>query len=342
MCGGSNPVDDLFSSAGDALADLDDTVAETIPGGWMTAARLAMMANGVPADVGYVSDAEQIAAMNAAGGAADTVGYVSDAQQAAEMANARDATSLSDLTQTPTPTPLPGDVSQGSNFPGETDDYGNPLNRGPSEGPVTSRGYNNAEGGITSSTIPPENNDFLRNMSAENELAGPGVSGAQGGSYDRPFSLSDLGNSALGGVKSVGNWAMKNPIPAMYAGGSLYDMYAKNKMAKKQEGIYNQNRADIMNAYAPGSPEYEQMAQAMARKDAAAGRNSQYGTRANDLAATLAKMRMNSLTSLQGSQNTLANQSMSNQYGMFNTPLALAMYSQRPRSRATPIEDTSY
>ena len=47
MCGGSNPVDDLFSSAGDALADLDDTVAETIPGGWMTAARLAMMANGV-------------------------------------------------------------------------------------------------------------------------------------------------------------------------------------------------------------------------------------------------------------------------------------------------------
>jgi hypothetical protein len=259
------------------------------------------------------------------------------------MANARDATSLSDLTQAPPPSPLPGDVSQGSNFPGETDDYGNPLNRGPSEGPVTSRGYNNAEGGITSSTIPSEGSnpiyDYGDSSGVSNPIYDYGDVRAEGGI---PFSLSDLGNSALGGVKSVGNWAMKNPIPAMYAGGSLYDMYAKNKMAKKQEGIYNQNRADIMNAYAPGSAEYNQMAQAMARKDAAAGRNSQYGTRANDLAATLAKMRMNSLTSLQGSQNTLANQSMSNQYGMFNTPLALAMYSQRPRTRATPIEDTSY
>jgi hypothetical protein len=329
MCGGSNPVDDLFSSAGDALADLDDTVAETIPGGWTTAARLAMMANGMPTDggVGYVSDAEQIAAMNAAGGAADTVGYVSDAQAAAEMANAADTATLSTVTQGPSnPIYDYGDVSQGSNFPGEMDDYGQPLNRGPSEGPITPRGYMNSEGRITSTTIPSE---------GSNPIYDYGDVRAEGGI---PFSLSDLGNSALGGVKSVGNWAMKNPIPAMYAGGSLYDMYAKNKMAKKQEGLYNQNRADIMNMYAPGSAEYNQMAQAMARKDAAAGRNSQYGTRSSDLAATLAKMRMNSLTQLQGSQNTLANQSMSNQYGMFNTPLALAMYSQRPRSRATPIE----
>jgi hypothetical protein len=316
MCGGSNPVDDLFSSAGDALADLDDTVAETIPGGWMTAARLAMMANGMPTDGGMPVEA----------GAFDTAGFenldlATDAASAAQVADAaNEAQTLSDLTQTAPPPSLPGDVSQGSNFPGEMDDYGQPLNRGMDDGGLTPKKI----------TLPPEDPYAgIQDMM-------PGFDGSS--PANSPFSLSNLGNSALGGVKSVGNWAMKNPIPAMYAGGSLYDMYAKNKMAKKQEGLYNQNRADIMNAYAPGSAEYNQMAQAMARKDAAAGRNSQYGTRSSDLAATLAKMRMNSLTQLQGSQNTLANQSMSNQYGMFNTPLALAMYSQRPRSRATPIE----
>ena len=325
MCGGSNPVDDLFSSANDALSDLDDTVGETIPGGWMTAAKLAMMANGVPA--GETSNPIYDFGSEAWDGA-NAVSNVSDANTLSNMSSNPEY-DYGDVRAEPPPS-LPGDVSQGSNFPGETDDYGQPLNRGPSEGPVTPRGPSEGSNPIY---------DYGDSSGVSNPIYDYGDVRAEGGI---PFSLSNLGNSALGGVKSVGNWAMKNPIPAMYAGGSLYDMYAKNKMAKKQEGIYNQNRADIMNAYAPGSPEYEQMAQAMARKDAAAGRNSQYGTRANDLAATLAKMRMNSLTSLQGSQNTLANQSISNQYGMFNTPLALAMYSQRPRSRATPIEDTSY
>lgn len=331
MCGGSNPVDDLFSSADDALVNLDSSVRDTIPGGWMTAAKIAMMANGVPAgDVPVAPGAFDTAGFENLDLATDT----GSAVQAADTASK--AQTLSDLTQTP-PAPLPGDVSQGSNFPGETDDYGNPLNRGMEQGPVTSRGYNNAEGGITSSTIPPENpysgvQDMIPGFNS-----GPSMPGVE-----TPFSLSSLGSSALSGVKSLGDWAKKNPVPAMYAGGSLYDMYAKNKMAKKQEDLFNQNRADINNMYAPGSAEYNLLAQQLARKDAAAGRNSQYGARANDLAATIAKMRMSSLGNLQTSQNALANQSMSNQYGMFNTPLALAMYSQRPRTRATPIEDTSY
>ena len=329
MCGGSNPVDDLFSSANDALTNLDSSVRDTIPGGWMTAAKIAMMANGVPAgDVPVAPGAFDTAGF-------EDIGLATDASSAAQTADTvNNAKTLSDITQTPPPPPLPGDVSQGGNFPGETDDYGNPLNRGPAEGPVTPRGYNNAEGGITSSTIPPENPYAgVQDMMPEFSGSSPGQT---------PFSLSNLGNSTLSGIKSLGDWAKKNPVPAMYAGGSLYDMYAKNKMAKKQEGLYNQNRADINNMYAPGSAEYNLLAQQVARKDAASGRNSQYGTRANDLAATIAKLRMNSLTSLQSSQNALANQSMGNQYGMFNTPLALAMYTQKPRTRATPIEDTSY
>jgi hypothetical protein len=133
----------------------------------------------------------------------------------------------------------------------------------------------------------------------------------------------------MGAVKSAYDTVSKNPIPSMYAAGSLYDMYAKQKMAKAQQDMYNQNRADIMNTYAPGSPEYNQLAQQMARKDAAAGRNSQYGTRAIDLAATIAKLRMGAIGNLQSTQNALGNQMLGNQYGMFNTPLALAAYSAK-------------
>lgn len=163
------------------------------------------------------------------------------------------------------------------------------------------------------------------NAPTEGYFAGAGPNAAS----TSPFSLSNLMNNPMGAVKSAYDTVSKNPVPSMYAAGSLYDMYAKNKMAKEQANIYNQNRADIMNTYAPGSPEYNQLAQQMARKDAAAGRNSQYGARANDLAATIAKLRMNAIGGLQSGQNALANQRLSNQYGMFNTPLALAMYSSK-------------
>lgn len=163
------------------------------------------------------------------------------------------------------------------------------------------------------------------NAPTEGYFAGAGPNAAS----TSPFSLSNLMNNPMGAVKSAYDTVSKNPVPSMYAAGSLYDMYAKNKMAKEQANIYNQNRADIMNTYAPGSPEYNLLAQQMARADAKAGRNSQYGTRANDLAATIAKLRMNAIGGLQSGQNALANQRLSNQYGMFNTPLALAMYSSK-------------
>lgn len=144
-----------------------------------------------------------------------------------------------------------------------------------------------------------------------------------------PFTLSNMMNNPMGAVKSAYDTVSKNPIPSMYAAGSLYDMYAKNKMANAQKGMYNQNRADIMNTYAPGSPEYNLLQQQMARADAKAGRNNQVGIRANDLAGTIAKLRMNALGNLQSGQNQLGNQALGNQYGMLNTPLALAAYSAR-------------
>jgi hypothetical protein len=92
--------------------------------------------------------------------------------------------------------------------------------------------------------------------------------------------------------------------------------------------LYNQNRSDIMGMYQPGSPEYVMMAQEMARKDAAAGRNSQYGVRGTELAGNIAKFKSGALSNAMSAQNALAAAQMGSQYGglnsMFNN---LAMYS---------------
>jgi hypothetical protein len=241
---------------------------------------------------------------------------------------------------TPTQEAIPG-VSQGSNTG------------------LSAKGYMTPEGTIASSTIPSEGFagqglSTLANTPANGGLGMQGTMGAgtslgygsTGVGLGAPsegmfagagptaastsaFSLENLMNNPMGAVKSAYDTVSKNPIPSMYAAGSLYDMYAKNKMAKAQRGMYEQNRSDIMNTYAPGSPEYNLLQQQMARADAKAGRNSQVGIRANDLAGTIAKLRMGALGNLQSGQNQLGNQALGNQYGMLNTPLALAAYSAR-------------
>lgn len=74
------------------------------------------------------------------------------------------------------------------------------------------------------------------------------------------------------------------------AGGNAY-------MGNKQAGQYNDVINQINQLYAPDSPYAQQMQQALARKDAAAGRNSQYGSRAVELAAALTKAKSDALTS---------------------------------------------
>ena len=215
---------------------------------------------------------------------------------------------------------IPG-LSQGSNVASRGISLQNP------EAGLTGQNY------INGNAMPGAggNQGFLSGMEGVANTEGAGVAGSAGGSYAQPsaFSLENLMNNPMGAVKSAYDTVSKNPIPSMYAAGSLYDMYAKNKMAEAQKGMYNQNRADIMNTYAPGSPEYNLLQQQMARADAKAGRNSQYGARANDLAGTIAKLRMGALGNLQSGQNALGNQASGNQYGMFNTPLMLAAYSAK-------------
>jgi len=206
-------------------------------------------------------------------------------------------TTLGGSTTPTTPAFSPTTVSQGSNIPVDTTT--GPINPGPN-------------------MIGADYEQMPQNMPAYSAVNAP-IQGAA------PGFLASMGAGNFGDAASaVGNWAAKNPIQAIYGAGSLYDMYAKNQMANKQQAMYNQNRQDILNTYAPGSPEYNLLKQEMDRKDAAAGRNSQYGTRANEFAGKIAGLRMNALGNMQSGQNALGNQALGNQFGMFNTPLTLA------------------
>jgi len=211
-----------------------------------------------------------------------------------------DQTGLGTTTAPTTPAFAPTTVAQGSNIPVDT-----------TTGPINPAGSPNAGGAASM----PDNIDVGGGYNPATNFNGT----------SNPGFLNSMMSGNFGDAASAaGNWAAKNPIQAIYGAGSLYDMYAKNQMANKQQAMYNQNRADILNTYQPGSPEYNLLKQEMDRKDAAAGRNSQYGVRANEFAGKIAGLRMNALGNMQSGQNALGNQALGNQFGMFNTPLTLA------------------
>lgn len=274
---------------------------------------------GIPASSGVSTLSDMFSGMTGgeAGGGGGGAGPMSSVDNVATTdlgtSNAGyDSTSLGASTA-PTPDPLltQATVSQGSNIPA----YGTAGGEG-------NYGYDMGTGtGVSGTVANPYANESLAETT---RLAGQNAN-ATGTPTATPSFLEAMSSGNFSDAAgSAGNWLMKNPKEAMYIGGSLYDMYAKNQMAKKQDALYQQNRADIMNTYAPGSAEYNLLKQEMERKDAAAGRNSQYGTRANEFAGNIARFRTNALSNLQNSQNTLANLSMGNRYGMMNTPLTLA------------------
>jgi hypothetical protein len=112
------------------------------------------------------------------------------------------------------------------------------------------------------------------------------------------------------GAKAGGNLLSQ----LISAGGTAYQ-------GQRQAGQYNDVINTINNLYSPDSPYAQQMQQALARKDSAAGRNSQYGSRAVELAAALTQAKSNTLTSpgygnLMGVRGTAQNQGL-NALGAF-------------------------
>lgn len=154
-------------------------------------------------------------------------------------------------------------------------------------------------------------------------MLGSGFSGAAGaggldalagadiaGGLVPEFGSSAAYTAGLGGTSAAGAapWdsflkTINSPVGrvATRAGGNLLNQliagggnaYMGNKQAGQYEDVINQ----INQLYAPDSPYAKMMEQSMARKDAAAGRNSQYGDRAVQLAAALTQAKSNTLTS---------------------------------------------
>ena len=147
-------------------------------------------------------------------------------------------------------------------------------------------------------------------------------------------------SSGLGGMFDSAKGFLKSPLFGNGLGitgqqglSALYDMYAKNQKGNAQMGQFNKVNsqydnyaAKIDNSYMPGSPEYEMMKQEMERKDAAAGRNSQYGQRGVELQAKIAQIKAQQRAQLMQTQsnsgtqqNALLNQGINNQYGGLNS-----------------------
>jgi len=99
-------------------------------------------------------------------------------------------------------------------------------------------------------------------------------------------------------------------------GRGLYDAYAKNQVSKSAG-----SRADqLQGLFGNSSPYAQQLAKQLAVRDAAAGRNSQYGPREVELQAKLAELQAGVLNSK--NYNDLRNTQTNSKLGMFNTLVA--------------------
>lgn len=103
----------------------------------------------------------------------------------------------------------------------------------------------------------------------------------------------------------------------------------QNNLAQQNINAQKATQDTLMNAYnnmyAPGSPEYNQMQQTIARQDAQAGRNSQYGPRAESLAAKIAGIKGNLLPQIMSAASSGTNQAYASALSAMNSSLNPAM-----------------
>lgn len=142
----------------------------------------------------------------------------------------------------------------------------------------------NGASGTTPGMPPPEASNLSTMYGPESTAAG-----------------SPMGSSILGNTSGVGGAVQNGALGAgsgTGAGMNVGDLESLFKLAKSGYGAYQQwnqgqKAQDYMDSirglFSPGSAYAQQMQQTLARSDAAAGRNSQYGTRSVQLAAALAQ-----------------------------------------------------
>lgn len=151
-------------------------------------------------------------------------------------------------------------------------------------------------------------------------------SGAANGVGNTISSIPGTGGGGMGGSF---DWSSPQGLQAIFglakSGLGAYQQYQQGQAA-------NRYAADINNQFAPNSPYAQQMQQELARKDAAAGRNSQYGSRAVQLAAALTQARAQALGGsnyAQARQNTSGASMLNSLFSNFagSQPMQQGVYS---------------
>jgi len=201
------------------------------------------------------------------------------------------------------------------NLPDLSSAFGDSFNPGPA---ANTPDYASAFGdGVT----PPTDLGTGVNVSGIGDNSG-GLPTSNWG-MDLGTSLPTAGDTSTswGGLQSLWDKIQKNPLSTA---SSLFDLYAKLNMSNQKMDRYNQINDAINNTYAPGSPEFNYLWNEMSRQDAKAGRNSQYGPRAVDLASKLAGLKLNALTGNALNQNNLQQSALTNKYDGLNTLFFLA------------------
>lgn len=178
---------------------------------------------------------------------------------------------------------------------------GNPMAAGATGGP---------QGGNLSTLYGPESTAAQSPMGTALGQSTQGVGGTV-----QPFGAT------LGQVPATSGGAfdyLKSPsgIQDLFKLGQqglgAYQQYQKGQAAKNYAN-------SIASLYGPNSPYAQQMQQTLARQDAAAGRNSQGGTRAVQLAAALTQAQANALGNsnyAQAAQNTSGSNMLNGLFGL--------------------------
>lgn len=120
-----------------------------------------------------------------------------------------------------------------------------------------------------------------------------GTGAATAGASSSPWTsfLNGLTSSAGSAIGKTAIGVGGNLLNSLITGGA--GAIAGQKATHQYGDVIN----EINTLYGPDSAYSKQMQQALARKDSAAGRNSQYGDRAVQLAAALTQAKSNALTS---------------------------------------------
>lgn len=167
-------------------------------------------------------------------------------------------------------------------------------------GLATGAGAAGAAAGMTG-TPPPANpytGNTLGNMFSGNNLATQAAKMGLG-------QLLNGGGGGNGGSGGSGSTGGGMNIPSWLLGAN--DAYQQNKAGQTMIDWLGSQQNKMEGYMSPNSPEWQSMWDQMSRKDAAAGRNSQYGPRTADFLANVAKAKAgNTLNFTTGTSRGLA------------------------------------